>query len=77
MKIYSPVLLDTNVLVYYHQDLSPFHAKARAILEMGFGGRLRCVSARPECAMGIFATASDPRVTAPVIPDQALSEVED
>jgi uncharacterized protein len=76
MKIYSPVLLDTNVLVYYHQDLSPFHAKARAILEMGLRREaLLCIC--PQVLMEFYATVTNPRrVTDPVSPDQALSEVE-
>lgn len=76
MRIYSPALLDTNVLVYYHQDLSPFHSRAKAILEMGLRRELPlCLC--PQVLMEFYATITNPRrVTDPVSPEQALAEVE-
>jgi predicted nucleic acid-binding protein len=76
MRIYSPVLLDTNVLVYYHQDLSPFHARSKAILEIGLRREAPlCIC--PQILMEFYATITNPRrVTDPVSPEQALAEVE-
>ena len=59
----------------YHQDLSPFHDKARAILEMGLRRELPlCIC--PQVLMEFYATITNPkRVTDPVTPEQAVAEV--
>lgn len=76
MRIYSPALLDTNVLVYYHQDLSPFPNRAKGILKMGLRREAPlCIC--PQVLMEFYATITNPRrVTDPVPPDQGLAEVE-
>ena len=76
MKIFSQVLLDTNILVYYHQELSPFHSKAKALLEMGLRREVPlCIC--PQVLMEFYATITNPRrVTKPVIPEHAVTEVE-
>lgn len=76
MKIYSPALLDTNLLVYYHQQLSPFHGQAKAVLETGLRGEMPlCIC--PQVLMEFYAVITNPkRVTHPISPEQALAEVE-
>jgi len=65
-----------NVLVYYHQDLSPFHSRAKGILEMGLRREAPlCIC--PQVLMEFYATITNPRrVTDPVPPEQGLAEVE-
>jgi predicted nucleic acid-binding protein len=76
MRIYSPALLDTNILVYYHQELTPFHSRAKGILEMGLRREVSlCIC--PQVLMEFYATITNPRrVTDPVPPEQGLAEVE-
>ena len=66
MKIYSPALLDTNLLVYYHQQLSPFHGQAKAVLETGLRGEMPlCIC--PQVLMEFYAVITNPkRVTHPI-----------
>jgi predicted nucleic acid-binding protein len=68
--------MDTNLLVYYHQELSPFHPKAKALLEEGRKGKIPlCIC--PQVLMEFYATTTNPkRVTDPVSPDVALQEIE-
>lgn len=76
MKTSKPILLDTNILVYYHQDLSPFHPKAEALLEKGRRGKVPlCIC--PQVLMEFYATITNPkRVTDPVSAAAAIQEIE-
>ena len=66
--------LDTNILVYSIDSQSPFHSKARDLLEKA--GELRlCVS--PQVMGELYATITNPRkVTNPLKPMEAAELVE-
>lgn len=76
MKTSNLILLDTNILVYCHQDLSPFHLQAKTIMEKGLRETLPlCVC--PQVLMEFFSTITNPkRVTDPVSPEEAIQELE-
>jgi predicted nucleic acid-binding protein len=51
-------LLDTNVLIYAADDMSPFHPAARAIREKGLRGEISiCVC--PQVLIEFFAIVTD------------------
>ena len=69
-------LLDSNVLVYAHQALSTFHHEARGLLAQGLEGKIPvCVC--PQILLEFFAVITNPRrVTDPVSPSKAMTEIE-
>ncbi len=76
MRTFDPILLDTNILVYVHQALSPFHSQARAILERGLKEEVvLCIC--PQILMEFYSTITNPkRVTDPVSQEEATIEIE-
>jgi len=76
MKTSNLILLDTNILVYYHQELSPFHARTKALLEEGRRGNFPlCIC--PQVLMEFYSTITNPkRVTDPASPEEAIQEIE-
>lgn len=76
MKNDKPILLDTNILVYGHQEQSEFHTRARSILLQGFEGKVpMCVC--PQVLMEFYSTITNPkRVTNPAPPEEAIEEIE-
>jgi predicted nucleic acid-binding protein len=76
MKTSNLVLLDTNILVYYHQELSLFHQQAKELMEKGLRGAVSlCIC--PQVLMEFYSTITNPkRVTDPVSPGEAIQEVE-
>jgi predicted nucleic acid-binding protein len=75
MRTVDKILIDTNVLVYVHQALSPFHAQSKALLEKGLREEiLLCVC--PQVLIEFYAVITNPkRVTNPVTSDKALIEI--
>ena len=70
------VLLDTNILVYGHQEQSEFHARSRSILKQGFVGKIP-VCLCPQVCVEFYATITNPkRVTNPAPPEEAIEEIE-
>jgi predicted nucleic acid-binding protein len=77
MTIYSDTaMLDSNILIYAHQALSPFHAQSQAIREKGLRGEISlCVC--HQVLKEFFSIITNPqRVTDPVTPEEAMAEVE-
>jgi len=76
MKTAEPILLDTNVLVYNHQEDSEFYSPSRAIIKKGLRGNLSlCVC--PQVLMEFYATVTNSkRVTNPAPAEEALDEIQ-
>ncbi len=76
MRTVDKTLIDTNVLVYAHQALSPFHAHSKALLKKGLGEEISlCVC--PQVLIEFYSIITSPkRVTNPVTSDEALLEIE-
>jgi len=76
MKTSNLILLDTNILVYYHQELSHFHLQARAVMEKGLKRKMPlCIC--PQVLMEFYSTITNPkRVTDPVSSEAAIREIE-
>ena len=57
----EPYLLDTNVLVYAVDQMSPYHKAASSLANKGFNGDIQaCVS--PQILSEFFATVTNPKV---------------
>ena len=69
-------LLDSNVLVYADQELSPFHVRARTLRDRGARGEIPvCVC--PQVLLEFFAVVTNPkRVTQPLPPEEASKILE-
>lgn len=69
-------LIDSNVIIYSHQSLSMFYEPAKALRDKGMYGEIMlCVC--PQVLMEFYAVITNPkRVTNPVEPREAMSEVE-
>ncbi len=69
-------LLDTNILVYAADEMSPFHQAARALIEKGLRGEiLLCIC--PQVLNEFFATVTNPqRVSNPRTQNEARLEME-
>ena len=76
MKTSDLILLDTNVLVYNHQEKSELNDRSRAILKQGFKGLLPlCVC--PQVLLEFYATITNPkRVTNPAPSREGIEEIE-
>lgn len=76
MKTDELILLDTNILVYGHQEESEFHGRSRSILQQGFEGKAPlCVC--PQVLIEFYATITNlKRVTNPAPPQEAIGEIE-
>jgi len=68
-------LLDSNILIYADQELSPFHIQAKALRDKGVRGEIPlCVC--PQVLLEFFAVVTNPRrVTNPLSPSEAMEEV--
>ena len=68
-------LLDSNVLIYADQELSPFHIQAKDLRDRGARGEIPvCVC--PQVLLEFFAVVTNPkRVTHPLPPEEAMEEV--
>lgn len=71
----APTLLDTNVLVYAADQLSPFHDVCRKLREDGrTGKRNLCIT--PQVLFEFYAVVTDPkRVRDPLDPSEAIAEI--
>mgnify|MGYP000913131304 CR=1 FL=1 len=58
------VLLDTNILVYGHQEQSEFHARSRSILKQGFVGKIP-VCLCPQVCIEKYLKSSNVRIIHP------------
>jgi len=69
-------LLDTNILVYAADEMSPFHQAARTLREKGLRGEiLLCIC--PQVLNEFFATVTNPqRVNNPRTQNEARLEME-
>lgn len=72
----EPLLLDTNILVYAMDGLSPHHAASRAVLEQARSPEARlCVVA--QSLAEFYSLVTNPRrVASPKSPEEALAVVE-
>ena len=60
MKTSNLILVDTNVLVYNHQERSEFNALSKATLKKGFKGQLPlCIC--PQVLIEFYSTITNPR----------------
>ena len=68
-------LIDTNVLVYAHDALSPFHKKAKELRDKAGRREIRaCVS--HQNLLEFYAVITNPKkLRAPLTPQQALREI--
>ena len=75
MRTADKILIDTNVLVYVHQALSPFHTRSKALLEKGLREETSlCVC--PQVLIEFYSVITNPkRVTNPVASDKAVLEI--
>jgi predicted nucleic acid-binding protein len=69
-------LLDTNILVYAHDTLSPHYDEARELRDRASRGELpACIS--PQNILEFYSVVTNPRkLKNPLTPQQALREVE-
>ncbi len=72
----GPILLDTNILVYAADEISPFYRQCRKFRERGQSGELSlCVA--PQMLFEFYAVVTDPRRVAKALdPQEAWQEVE-
>jgi toxin-antitoxin system PIN domain toxin len=71
-----PVLLDTNVLVYATNEDSPFHARARELVQQALAGNLDA-ALTPQILAEYYAVITDSRrVDRPLTPQEARGQIE-
>ena len=75
MKTGKLTLLDTNVLVYNHQEDGEYYGQARAVIKKGLREKLSlCVC--PQVLMEFYSTITNPkRVSDPAPAQEAIEEV--
>lgn len=68
-------LLDTNILVYAADHLSPFHAACKELRDRGRRGEVAlCLT--PQVLVEFYAVVTDPRrVQQPLSPEEARGEI--
>lgn len=70
------LLLDTNVLVYATNEDSPFHARARELVQQALAGDLDA-SLTPQILAEYYAVITDSRrVDQPLTPEEARGQIE-
>ena len=76
MKIDSPFLLDTNILIYVADSEFGFHFKAKEIRDNATNGKIEaCIT--PQVPAEFYSTiTSSKRVNNPLTPELAKTEVE-
>jgi len=76
MIISEPILIDTNVLIYATDILSPFHILSQRVRDQGLvGSFVACIT--PQVLNEFFAVlTSSKRVQSPRLPEEAFREVE-
>lgn len=72
MTISDPVLFDTNILVYAHNQDSPFHKKCLALITAVIEGRFRGILAQQNLLEFYSIVTDKKRVTKPLTPFKAL-----
>ncbi len=76
MDISNYALLDSNILVYAADRTSPYYKVSRTLRDKGIKGEVfLCLC--PQVLLEFFAIVTDPkRVENPIIPQEAIKEVE-
>jgi predicted nucleic acid-binding protein len=76
MKTDDSIFLDTNILVYAHQENAPFHNQSKNLRDMALKGELAlCIS--PQVLTEFYSIITNPkRVTHPISSEKAAIEVE-
>ena len=77
MKISEPVLVDTNILVYAHNQDSPFHSQASYFIRSILAGEIKGVLTEQNL-LEFYAIVTDPRrVTNPLSATEAINLIDD
>ncbi|MBF8302214.1 MAG: hypothetical protein HW396_495 [Candidatus Dadabacteria bacterium] len=76
MKIDSPFLLDTNILIYAADSEFEFHFKAKEIRDNAINGKIEAYITTQVLAEFCSTITSSKRVNNPLTPELAKTEVE-
>lgn len=77
MRISNPVLLDTNVLVYAHNQASPLHSKALTLVKTVVEGSIRGVLAHQNLLEFYSIVTDKKRIPKPLSCKQAYELIEE
>lgn len=77
MIVSDPLLLDTNVLVYAHNQDSPFHSKSLSLVKRAIEGQFKGILAQQNLAEFYSVITDQRRIDSPLSPLKAQEIFED